>query len=101
MGYGQKKNWQRRECGGPAAEQAEEHHGPGKVSPLVKGDAREYCGPGGFSAQRPIADRYRGDRHPVDESVSSQPRRKQLARDGGKAAADDPELDGRDPVRLR
>ena len=57
------------QIGGPFSEYAEEYQRPGKIGPLVKGDADRHDPDRRFGGQRPVARRYRGYGHPVHGSI--------------------------------
>src|SRR6195952_5837193 len=84
--------------GGPFPEHPEEDQRPGKIGPLVKGDTDRNRADRWFGGQRPIASRYRGDRHPVNGSIPSDSGSGKLADDRRKRAADQSQINGRAPA---
>lgn len=86
----------------PSAQDTEEDQRPGKIGPLVKGDADDDGGGRWFRTKRPIAGRDRRDRHPIHRSVAPDPGSCQLADECRECAADQAQIDrGLPPLEQR
>ncbi|MGY4623936.1 hypothetical protein ACVWY3_001692 [Bradyrhizobium sp. USDA 4486] len=97
-GQREQQDRQRPQIGGPAPERAEEDQRPGKIRPLVEGDAGEDRAPRRLGADRPVARRNGRDRHPVDRRIAANPGGEELADDGREAATDQAERGSGDPA---
>src|SRR4051794_28050659 len=56
--------------GGPFSEHSEEDQRPGEVRPLMKGDTDRDGSDRWFRSQGPVARRYGGDRHPINNGIA-------------------------------